>query len=101
MTKTEFRPRQWALGIETYKGKTYDATHGSPFDRGMADSFYMRASNPHCYMYSADDTTKRVTLYPSDGPMYTDYLAGYAFNEELCVHKDYGEDVTDYIGEEE
>lgn len=100
MTKTEFRPRQWASGIETYKGKTYDATHGSPFDRGMADSFYMRASDPHCYMYSPIGTN-RVALYPCDGHMYTDYLAGYAFNEELGVHKDYGDDDTDYIGEED
>ena len=94
MNTEEFRPRQWALGIETYKGKTYDATHGSPFDRGIADSWYMRASDRHCYMYSPAGTN-RVTLYPCDGAMYTDYLAGYAFNEEFGGHKDYGDDDTD------
>jgi len=27
----------------------YDTKHGSPYDRGSADYYYGRGSNPHCY----------------------------------------------------
>ena len=32
-----------------FQGITYNAQHGSPFDRGSADSYYGRAQNPHKY----------------------------------------------------
>jgi hypothetical protein len=28
----------------------YDTTHGSPYDRGSADAYYGRASDPHYYI---------------------------------------------------
>ena len=30
-----------------YRGETFDRTHGSPFDRGAADSWYSRPREPH------------------------------------------------------
>jgi hypothetical protein len=32
-----------------FQGIEYDATHGSPFDRGSADSWYSRPQQPHWY----------------------------------------------------
>jgi hypothetical protein len=29
--------------------KTYDKRHGGPFDRGSADAYYQRGSQPHYY----------------------------------------------------
>ncbi len=33
----------------TYKGTVYLVAHGSPFDRGSADSYYGRPRDPHKY----------------------------------------------------
>ena len=32
---------------QEFNGKTYPSHHGSPFDRGSADSWYSRGTNPH------------------------------------------------------
>ena len=32
-----------------YRGEVFDRTHGSPFDRGSADSHYGRPQDPHWY----------------------------------------------------
>jgi len=32
-----------------YRGQVFDRSHGSPFDRGAADSWYSRPQEPHWY----------------------------------------------------
>lgn len=72
----------------TYKGKTYDDSHGSPFDRGMADSYYGRSRNPHFFMGSSYMTPE---IIPEKGSaQYKAYMAGYDYNEESGNRKDWG-----------
>lgn len=58
--------------------------HGSPFDRGSADSWYRRQAIPH-YMINgarieqADMTEKQIA----------EYLAGFDDNEKTGGRKDY------------
>ena len=35
------------LNPQEYNGKFYDQSHGGPFDRGAADSYYNRGAKPH------------------------------------------------------
>ena len=60
--------------------------HGSPFDRGSADSFYGRQANPH-YMVDgarveqADMTAAQIAEYEAgyeDNHKQTDSRKGYA-----------------------
>jgi len=64
----------------TVNGKEYDSTHGSPFDRGMADSYYHRPRSPHyrkrtkldAYILDYRDMTEEQIAA---------YNAGYDYNE--------------------
>jgi hypothetical protein len=57
--------------------------HNSPYDRGGADSWYMRPPEPH----KKDETGKRVTnLTPEE---IIEYYKGYEANELANLHKDY------------
>ena len=63
-----------------YRGEVFDRTHGSPFDRGSADSYYHRPRNPH-----------RGGVGGMSGPRieaeteaeFEAYHAGYDYNEEF------------------
>jgi hypothetical protein len=59
-----------------YNGKTYDATHGGPFDRGGADCYYRRPAKPHYY---PDGTSygKPVEEGQMTPKQIADYMAGY------------------------
>jgi hypothetical protein len=68
--------------------KKYDQRHGGPFDRGSADSWYRRGTNPHFYegpthfsdrVPESEMTTKEIQAY----------LAGFFWNEQFGGHKDY------------
>ena len=65
------------------------AVHGSPFDRGGADSYYRRGFNPHWY---PDGTFKGVRIEKSE--MSEEeielYRAGWKENEDNGDFKDYG-----------
>lgn len=71
-----------------FKGKVYDATNGSPFDRGSADSYYFRGAKPHYYpegTYKGEIVTEeRLTVDQLEA-----YYAGYEYNELSGCHKDY------------
>jgi len=67
-----------------YNGKVYDASHGGPFDRGAADSYYGRAPRPH---YFVGATTVMIDdMTPEE---VAAYYAGYDDNEEAGNFKDY------------
>ena len=71
-----------------FNGKTYDDRHGSPFDRGMADSYYRRRFDPHYYAkgtYSSEKVT-RDQMTPDEVDAYE---AGYDYNTSLGDFKDY------------
>ena len=59
-----------------------DRGHGSPYDRGTADSYYRRPPCPH-----RKDGWARVTdLTPAE---VTEYNTGYADNEAAGSYKDF------------
>lgn len=65
-----------------YRGQTFDRTHGSPFDRGTADSWYSRPQSPHWYpegSYRGD----RVESKDMSMAELRAYFIGYEYNEEF------------------
>ena len=72
------------------KNKTqHDTRHGSPYDRGSADSYYRRGMNPHYYV-GATGSTPRVEeadMTPEEIEAYED---GFMDNERDGDFKDYG-----------
>ena len=63
--------------------------HGSPFDRGGADSYYRRGYNPHWW---PDGTYKgeRVEVWYMSAEQIEEYKKGYLENEERQDFKDWG-----------
>jgi hypothetical protein len=62
--------------------------HGSPYDRGGADSYYQRGRNPHWY----PEGTGNCPVIPSEDMTteeIAEYLAGYEDNEHAGNFKDY------------
>lgn len=64
-------------------------THGSPYDRGRADSYYRRKFNPHWYNYENKAMERRVKIEKGT-PEYEEYKRGYEDNEEVGEFKDWG-----------
>ena len=52
--------------------------HGSPFDRGSADSYYHRPVDPHYYPLGTGNGERVTDLTPEQ---IQEYLNGYAWNE--------------------
>jgi hypothetical protein len=65
----------------------YDTSHGSPFDRGSADSYYHRAPRAH-YGGVGGDSGPRVEV--NDPASVAEYMAGYEYNERFGDKKDWG-----------
>jgi len=63
--------------------------HGSPWDRGSADSYYQRGRNPHWYPYG---TYKGARIEKSQMTQQeiAEYYAGYYENERSGNFKDWG-----------
>ena len=62
--------------------------HGSPYDRGAADSWYYRSRNPHWIDHkNGGNKFKQTDMTPKE---IAEYHAGYDDNEEAGAHKDYG-----------
>lgn len=75
------------IGVE-YKGKIYLQAHGSPFDRGSADSYYHRGRDPHYYP-NGTGNAPRISgsmLTPEEVEAYN---AGYDYNEEFGDKKEW------------
>jgi hypothetical protein len=71
-----------------FQGITYDAQHGSPFDRGSADSWYSRPQQPHWYpegSYNGD----RVEAKGMSLQQMREYFRGYEYNEQFGGKKDW------------
>ena len=66
----------------------YDRTHGSPHDRGRADSYYNRSPNPHKWL---DGIGRNVVTDLTEEEILA-YRAGYDENERNDDHKDYRDD---------
>ena len=63
-----------------FQGVVYDASHGGPFDRGSADSYYGRPQSPHKYPNGTGNAPR------IEGPELTlaemrEYYRGYEYNE--------------------
>lgn len=67
----------------------YDQRHGGPYDRGSADSYYRRGSNPHYYV-GATRKSPKVEEEQMTPEEIEAYLAGFADNEAEGNFKDWG-----------
>ena len=67
----------------------FDKTHGYPFDRGSADSYYHRPRNPHIYPTGTynGDRIEQGQMTPAE---IQAYHAGYQWNEQFGDKKDWG-----------
>jgi hypothetical protein len=71
-----------------------DDRHGSPYDRGRADSYYRRARSPH-YMKSDINgyvtfNSARVLEKDMSNLEIAEYYLGYEQNEQSGNFKDWG-----------
>lgn len=68
----------------------FDQRHGSPFDRGSADSYYGRGAKPHYYK-GGSYTSEIVTEESMTAEEIEAYYAGYDWNESHGDKKDWGD----------
>ena len=66
----------------------FETRHGSPYDRGGADSYYRRGYNPHYYKGDTG-SSERVTLKAMTPDEIVAYTAGYNDNEDEGDYKDW------------
>jgi hypothetical protein len=67
-------------------GKRYAQTHGNPFDRGSADSYYGRGRRPHKGGVGGDSGSRTEELTDAECEAYH---AGYGYNEQFGDKKEY------------
>ncbi len=72
-----------------YNGIQYDDRHGGPFDRGAADSYYGRPSEPHYYV-GCTGTSDRKDSSDMTIEEIQAYWAGFEWNEKFGDKKDWG-----------
>ena len=73
----------------TFQGVEYDASHGSPFDRGSADSYYGRPQCPHKYP-NGTGNPPRIEAPELTLKEMREYFRGYEYNEVFGDKKDWG-----------
>lgn len=66
----------------------FETRHGSPYDRGSADSYYRRGYNPHYYLGDTGNSP-RVALKDMTPDEIVAYTAGYNDNEDEGNFKDW------------
>jgi hypothetical protein len=66
----------------------YDNKHGSPFDRGSADSYYGRIRDPHYYPNGTGNEPRVLAVIMTKEQIEA-YHAGYDWNEQYGDKKDY------------
>jgi len=66
----------------------YDQRHGSPYDRGAADSYYGRGFEPH-YFTGATYSTEKVELADMTPEEIAAYTRGYNDNESSGNFKEW------------
>jgi hypothetical protein len=67
----------------------FETRHGSPYDRGMADSYYKRGFNPH-YFVGDSYNSPRIEWAQMTPDEVVAYHAGYDDNEDAGDYKDWG-----------
>ena len=67
----------------------HERRHGGPYDRGGADSYYGRGSNPH-YFTGGTHNSPMVEEKNMTEDEIIAYKAGYADNEAAGDKKDWG-----------
>ena len=68
---------------------TGNRRHGSPFDRGGADSYYNRPRCPHYFIGETYSSDKVVEKDMTENQI-AEYNAGYDENEDSFNKKDWG-----------
>ena len=68
------------------RNERLDRGHGSPYDRGSADSYYGRSKEPHYYEGATYDSKKITDLNTKE---LSDYNKGYDDQEKSGVKKQY------------
>ena len=63
-----------------FEGEKFPTFHGSPFDRGSADSYYHRPEEPHWYPNGTYNPPKVTSADMSLAELRA-YYAGYRYNE--------------------
>lgn len=58
-----------------------DQSHGSPYDRGIADSYYRRERVPHKMV------GKTIIWLKPETKEWDEYMEGYNVNEQIDSHK--------------
>ena len=71
-----------------FNGITYNAQHGSPFDRGSADSYYGRRQDPHKGGVGGE-SGPRVEAQDMTLAEMAQYFRGYEYNEQFGDKKNY------------
>jgi hypothetical protein len=71
-----------------FRGEKYEQFHGSPFDRGAADSWYSRPQDPHWWPEGSYNGTRVEAQDMSLAEMRA-YYAGYEYNEEFGGKKEW------------
>lgn len=66
----------------------YEQRHGSPYDRGTADSYYGRDYNPHYFVGDSYNSPK-IDLSQMTVEEIVAYTAGYRDNEANGDKKEY------------
>ena len=69
-----------------YRGQVFDRSHGSPFDRGAADSYYHRPRDPHRGGVGGASGPRIEATNPAT---INEYNAGYDYNEQFGDKKDW------------
>ena len=64
-----------------YRGMIFDRSHGSPFDRGSADSWYSRPQEPHWYPEGSYNGNRIESKDMSMAELRA-YFMGYDYNEQ-------------------
>jgi len=72
-----------------FQGVAYNAEHGSPFDRGSADSYYSRPQCPHKYP-NGTGNAPRIESPELSLAELREYYRGYEYNECFGDKKDWG-----------
>ena len=72
----------------TWEGKKYGTRHGSPYDRGSADSHYGRPLNPH-YFSGGTYLSEEFREKEMTADQIQAYRAGYNWNERFGDKKEY------------
>ncbi len=71
----------------TTTGTAFNARHGGPYDRGLADAYYMRGACPHYFTGGTYSSPKITDLTPDE---LAAYMAGYKDGMDSGDHKDWG-----------